>query len=135
MKISPTRISFKGYDAAPLKRVFLDATFSYPFVSEMEDVAKKEGFEVEGTYDYIKWVQDDKAIVEKENTPYVIGNGNVSDAFFAQMRTEYGIQGSREFGFIAGGNSFIGKYPDGTKWMLVGNKQENAQDNIETISK
>ena len=113
-------ISFKGYDATPLKRVFIESSSCAPIKQEMEDISKKENFQIGYATDYITWAQDDKTIIERNNTPHLIANVRPDDWFMYNMGKTYGIESSRAKTFATGGNSFIGKYPNGEKWMLIG---------------
>lgn len=40
MKISPCNINFKGYDAAPLKNIYLEEGYCGPFKSEMQNACE-----------------------------------------------------------------------------------------------
>ena len=133
MKLSLQTLSFKGYDAAPLKRVFLDEKYSYPFVCEMEEIAQKENFEIGQTCDCIKWAQDDKVILERDSKPHLISNGRVSNALISQMKYRFGINATREYGFTVGGNTFIGKYPNGKKWLMLGENEKRHVSNLTDI--
>ncbi|MBQ8634733.1 hypothetical protein IJX73_00055 [bacterium] len=134
MKLSPQILSFKGYDAAPLKRVFLDEKYSYPFACEMEEVAQQENFAIGQTYDCIKWAQDDKVIIERNSKPFLVSNGKASNALFSQMRYQFGIDSAREYGFTVGGNTFIGKYPNGKKWLMLGENEKKRVQNLDDIT-
>lgn len=119
MRIS-NNISFKGYDAALLKRIYLEQAYCKAIYNEMSEICNKEDIEIAEIYDFDKWTQDDKAIIEKDGKPYLIGNGNISDNFINQLKNRYQIEGNRAFPFIEGGNTFMGKFPNGQKWMIIG---------------
>ncbi len=119
MKLGVQSLNFKGYDAAPLKRIYLEEAFCDSFVDEMKQIASKEGFEIKTAYDDDQWIQDDKTIIEKEGRPYLIANNEVSDYFMDEFKKE-GIEGSKTCAFLSGGDTFIGKYPNGEKWILTG---------------
>ena len=55
MKITFNTINFKGYDAVPLKRLFIDANYSKPILTELEEIAKQEKFKVKETYHSSLW--------------------------------------------------------------------------------
>lgn len=74
MNMKSINISFKGYDAAPLKRVFIERCTSAPIKHEMEAISQREGFELCLASDYLKWAQDDKTIIERDNKPHLISN-------------------------------------------------------------
>ncbi len=123
MKINSSFIkpNFKGYDSAPLKSIYLEESYCKPFIDEMKAVAQQEGFKIKTAYDNDQWIQDDKTIIEKDDKPFLIANGEVSDNFIGELKQQ-GIDGKRTIGFLAGGDTFIGKYPNGDKWILTGEK-------------
>ena len=51
-----------------------------------------------------------------------------------QLDCEFNIS-SEEYGYLTGGNTFIGKYPDGEKWMLIGEDEKKYCSDINEISK
>lgn len=121
MKIgfTPFKLNFNGYDALPLKNIYLERSYCEPFIDEMKDIAKTEGFGIKTAYDHDKWIQDDKTIIEKDGKPYLIANGDVSNNFFSELNQQ-GIKGEKSYDFLTGGDTFIGKFPNGEKWMLSG---------------
>lgn len=123
MKINSSFIkpNFKGYDSAPLKSIYLEESYCKPFIDEMKAVAQQEGFKIKTAYDNDQWIQDDKTIIEKDGKPFLIANGEVSDNFIGELKRQ-GIDGKKTIGFLAGGDTFIGKYPNGNKWILTGEK-------------
>lgn len=147
MKINSANISFKGYDAAPLKRVFIEKSSCAPIKDEMEFIAKQEGYTIGYATDYLKWAQDDKTIIERNKGPHLIGNFRPDEGFMRDMESNYQIPSTYAKTFVTGGNSFIGKYPNGEKWLLIGeseiheNKTKNdiaeeygiKEENIHTI--
>ena len=135
MKLNSPTINFKGYAAAPLKAVFLESSTCEPIEKEMKQIAKQEGFEIRYAYDYIKWAQDFKTIIEQGKTPYVIGNCRVDEGFYENIEKMYGIKKLETKTFCTGGNSFIGKYPNGEKWMLVGEDEIRKNKTKKDIAK
>jgi len=119
MKLSIQNVNFKGYDALPLKGIYLEESYCEPFVDEMKVIANQEGFEIKTAYDNDQWIQDDKTIIERASKPFLIANGEVSDNFINELK-RHGIDGKRTTGFLSGGDTFIGKYPNGEKWILTG---------------
>ncbi len=117
------QVSFKGYDAAPLKRIFIEKSTSEPIKEEMESIAQKENYNLEYATNYLKWAQDDKTIIDRNNRPHLIGNFRPDEGFMRDMEQFYGIQSSYAKTFVTGGNSFIGKYPNGDKWLLIGKSE------------
>ena len=120
MKISPCKINFKGYDALPLKALHVEETTSDPIRAELQDIAEQENFQIRYSTDCFKWIQDYKTIIDSRKQPVVIANDRTSQYFFDEMRYKYRIYGKRREPIVAGGNSFIGKFPDGEKWMMIG---------------
>ena len=51
MKISAQNITFKGYDAAPLKRIYIEQEYSKPFEDELKAAAKTENI-IKNIYPY-----------------------------------------------------------------------------------
>ena len=129
------KISFKGYDAAPLKNVFVERYSSTPIRREMEDIAKNENFNIGYLSDYLKWAQDDKSFIERNGKTHLVGNLRVDEDFMEDLDRIYGISSSYAKTFVTGGNSFIGKYPNGEKWMLIGEDEVRPQKTKADISK
>lgn len=128
-------ISFKGYDAVPLKKVFIERFSSSPIREEMEDIARSENFRIGYLTDYLKWSQDDKSIIERDSKPHLIGNLRIDQDFMKNLDRIYGISSSYAKTFVTGGNSFIGKYPSGEKWLLIGEDEIRPQKTKADISK
>ena len=135
MQISPNHISFKGYDAAPLKKVHIEHNCHEKIQDELEEICQKEGIKFSKIHDKLPWAQDDKCIIEKNKKPYLIGCDEISNNLLSSFKFKYKIDGSREYGFTTGGNTFIGKYPNGEKWMLIGEDELNQGLKKEDISK
>ena len=123
MKINSAlfRTNFKGYDALPLKGIYLEKNFCSPFFNEMSEIASKEGFEIKTICDNDQWTQDRKTIIEKDSKPYFIAYAFVSDGLLEDLANR-GIDCKKTYNFIIGGDTFIGKYPNGEKWILTGDK-------------
>ncbi|MBR1617269.1 hypothetical protein IJ670_03875 [bacterium] len=119
MKLNNFAINFKGYDSAPLKNIHLEKNSSSEFLEEMQEIGKKEGFGVKLFEDYSTWSQDDKTFVEINNRPKIAANENVSPYFWNYAKKE-NVEISKERGFLTGGDTFIGKYPTGEKWLITG---------------
>ncbi len=125
--------SFKGYDAAPLRNIYIDFAHGFPIREEMQDICKKENISLRKVFDGFEWAQDNKCIIHNNGKTYMIGAGNLSDDCINIMEGKYGIPGRWEPGFLTGGNTFIGKFPNGEKWLITG--QGIYHDNIKNISK
>ena len=128
-------ISFKGYDAVPLKSVFIEKSTCSPIKAEMQEIADKEDFELRMATDFLKWSQDDKTIIERNGKPHLIGNIRVDEGFMSDVKKRYGISSSYQNTFVTGGNSFIGKYSSGEKWMLIGEDEIHPKKSKADISK
>ena len=135
MDMKSINISFKGYDAAPLKRVFIERCTSAPIKHEMEQISQREGFELCFATDYLKWAQDDKTIIERENRPHLISNLRCDKGFMDDLNRTYRITSSYAKTFVTGGNSFIGKLPNGEKWMLIGEDEIHPNKSKADIAK
>ncbi len=120
MKINSFSISFKGYDAAPLKAVHIEQSTGGPIKAELKKIAQQENFELRQGLDYYRWPQDTKTIIEKNKKPFIVANGLVGDEYLEETAKKYGIKGTSISFITVGGNSFIGKYPNGERFMLVG---------------
>ena len=135
MKVSSTNISFKGYDAAPLKRVFIERCTSGPIKHEMEQISQREGFKFCFATDYLKWAQDDKTIIERDNKPHLVSNLRCDEGFMKDLHRTYGITANYAKTFVTGGNSFIGKLPNGEKWLLIGQDEIHGNKTKADIAK
>ncbi|MBQ3642351.1 hypothetical protein II906_10585 [bacterium] len=107
-------ISFKGYDAAPLKNIYLCDMPDDLFDDELTSICEKENIGCQKVHFDESWAQDKSFIVEKDGEPYFLG---------AVSKSVKGNSGTFPYG-IEGGNTFIGKYPDGQKWMLIGERKK-----------
>ena len=117
-------ISFKGYDAAPLKRIYLESNTCSPFQKEMQKVGEQEKFEITPLPSRRRWIQDMKTIIERDNKPFMLADTCPDDSFFEPLKQTLGINNLGTRYFQEGGNSFIGKYPNGEKWMIIGKDRE-----------
>lgn len=113
-------ISFKGYDAAPLKRIYLDANTCSPFKKEMQAVGMQENIEIAPLPSRKRWIQDMKTVIERNNQSLMLANTCPDPTFFEPLKQNYGLNKEGTYHFQEGGNSFIGKYPNGEKWMIIG---------------
>lgn len=123
MNINFFPINFKGYDAAPLKAIHMDSWTSEPIKSELQAIAKEEGFEIRSALDYFLWAQDLKMIVEKDKKPFCVAGENAFVDYHEEIKRKYGISYKINKEIAVGGNTFIGKYPNGEKWMMIGSDE------------
>ena len=139
--------SFKGYDSAPLKSLYIEDSHSGPIEKEMKAVGKKENIDIRYYRSPNMWAQDDKCIVEKNGKVSLIADEGVENNVLREIKTFYGIDCDWDFSYLTGGNTYIGKYPNGEKWLITGEKINEAQkadaakcygikkENIHTIPK
>ena len=62
--MNATKISFKGYDATPLKRIYVEERSASPFMSEIKQVGRAENVEISAIPSSKRWIQDTKVILE-----------------------------------------------------------------------
>jgi len=125
------KISFKGYDAVPLKSIFIDYSQGYPVQDEMKSICQKEGINLRKVYDGCRWAQDNKCIVQNDGKPFLTGDGKMSSDAINIMEGKYDIECGWNYAFLTGGNTFIGKYPNGEKWLITGQPiYENRRNDI-----
>lgn len=118
------QISFKGYDAAPIKNIYMHRTEADGIVDEMRTVANSEKFNLlnYSTTHCRQWAQDDKFIANPKNSERVLlkeENENCED-FAYKFRELDGIKTKEPKVFLTGGNMFMGKKENGENWLLVG---------------
>ena len=139
---SINNISFKGYDAAPIKNLYM-----YSFADraqenirrELNKIGEEEGFETfieedgklykgeekpnKQNYTAYKWSQDNKIIIDSEEGSYVLNPINQRNHGYLQGKLDkfLGIRKKQSNAMWAGGNVYLGKKPDGDKYILIGN--------------
>lgn len=133
--------SFKGYDAVPIKNLHM-GNFSPGITEELREISKKENFGVKTSKYNDSYNQDFKVILEDGGVPHLIMEQNIE--IFAphlkdiekeyQMSAELIPMFDNKRGFISGGNFFIGKKPDGEKWMLIGKSEQMLGKGPDKIS-
>lgn len=142
MKINISKLNFKGYDAVPLKKLHIASSWG-KIEDELSDVSKKEGFEVKTSIYNGSFNQDCKAIVERDKKPFLImeEGGDFFQEHVPSIMLQYGMNAKlfslreRAQGFVQGGNFFIGKYPNGEKWMMIGSSEKRFCNRTPQISK
>ena len=147
MTINIPPISFKGYDAAPLKNIYLDESYCDCIEPEMKNICLQEDINIRKIHDGKKWTQDDKSIIEINRKPYLLANNTVLSYLIYAMKNRYNIFGGKTANFLTGGNTYIGKCPNGDKWLITGEKLDDErkkdvasfyqikEENIHQISK
>ncbi len=141
--------SFKGYDAAPLKAMYMQNIADdghFAVFREMQDVGALENIDVKlyqdnEITDFVKgaankftsrWAQDDKAIIHDQNGKKLATN-EISKSNVYCFAKLLGIPLVAEETFVEGGNMFIGKNEKGEKWMLVGSKDYRYKEALSKL--
>ena len=118
------QFSFKGYDAAPLKSVYMHRNNDDGIVEDMKTIAKKEDFKLINYTDKRcrQWAQDDKFLVGiKHSKPIILRQKEENYSGFAKtIEKTKGINSKEPKVFLTGGNMFMGKKENGEKWLIVG---------------
>lgn len=134
MKVTPiikNNINFKGYDAAPLKALHISASWD-KIGDEFQKICKDENIECKPYKFNGSYNQDLMLVLEKEKKPYVLMQENVEllKPYLGEMEEHYKMPVEllplfdKSSGYISGGNFFLGKKPDGEKFMLIGANEE-----------
>lgn len=114
-------ISFKGYDAVPLKAIHYEkSVYNDFFHEEMSSIAQQEKFQIRRVPDLLKWTQDYKTIVENKKRPLMLTSWKVEEPYLNEIKKSFKLKHRIGQNYVTGGNCFIGKLPNGEKWMLVG---------------
>lgn len=142
MKIAPIqKQNFKGYDACPLKKLYMQGVRNEKHANvfnELKGVCEDEGIELllhtnpgfskefSGKYDTSQnpWAQDHKSFVRiNGETKMLKGVCKVTPnelEALSDFTEGLGYHKCTSWNFLTGGNCFIGKKPDGEKWVLMG---------------
>lgn len=138
MNLLTSKINFKGYDASPLRRITVSDIFAQPLLKELKTIGEKENIEILSTPWGPQWYQDSEVVLDggKNKKPHLLINKtNEITRWHYQERTDtknYSIEVSSHY--IKGGDCYIGKCPNGEKWMLLGEEEEYKKD-LDNISK
>lgn len=144
MKLSATNsINFKGYDAVPLKNLYM-LNYSTPsqkdIMEDLQEIGKKEGFGVyleqeNKLYDKLgyfqagitqyKWSQDNKMIINNGSETEVLLPNNTSSKY-NNLGQILGIHTKAAKTIFDGGNVFLGKKDDGENFLIIGETVLNA---------
>ena len=144
MKLSATNsINFKGYDAVPLKNLYM-LNYSTPsqkdIMEDLQEIGKKEGFGVyleqeDKLYDKLgyfqagitqyKWSQDNKMIINNGSETGVLLPNNTSSKY-NNLGQILGIHTKAAKTIFDGGNVFLGKKDDGENFLIIGETVLNA---------
>ncbi len=139
--INTSKINFKGYDAAPLKALHISANWG-KIGDEFQEICKNENIECKPYKFNGSYNQDLMLVLEGKQKPYVLIQENVEliKPYLGEMENHYKMPVElvplfdKSSSYISGGNFFLGKKPDGEKFMLVG-ANEQISTNKEGISK
>lgn len=127
MRINRIQAVFKGYDAAPLKNIYKNKLICDDFDEELESICAKENITCKKVPSDESWIQDNSIVTEKNGEPYIVGELGIKNGIFDALPL-----------YIEGGNTFIGKFDNGQKWMMIGveeNDKELSSSTRKSISK
>ncbi|MBQ3642348.1 hypothetical protein II906_10570 [bacterium] len=143
--MSVNNVSFKGYDAAPLKSLYMQGLINKNHADvfgELKTVCEKEGINLllhtnqgfsekfDGKYQQrIPWAQDFKTFVNINGKTQILtapffDESEKDEKFLAEL----GYEKTFDSGFLIGGNSYIGKKPNGEKWVLLGEDETELRN-------
>jgi hypothetical protein len=128
--------NFKGYAAAPIKNIYFQNNTQESqknIFNELKEVGKKENFKVQleqagklyediESAEYSKrymWAQDNKMIVNKNDKNHVLVSG-VKPNFESELGKALEVSTIEASSVFEGGNVFLGKKPDGEKYLIIG---------------
>jgi len=138
VNISPikTQLNFKGYDAAPLETIFLSGLIcDKQFLKELEEVEREEKVPIKQPANKLDlWIQDRQTIVQNGTRQVLLAHSVNEGKLLRQLKHACNIRVEKSDKVLQGGNSFIGKKPNGDKWLLAG-ESELEENSIEAISK
>lgn len=136
--------TFKGYDAAPLKRLYMrgfDSRDHIDVFNELKNISEKENFELvciqddsikahpepELDRDSFPWNQDCMLLHKSNDKTYLY---NLFKSYYAHDRfldlDKTGITIAGKDFPIDGGNFFIGKNQKGEEWLLIGSDDSSS---------
>lgn len=134
-------ISFKGYDAAPLKALHISRNWA-KIGDEFQEICDKENIELKKSKFNGSFNQDVMVITEKDGQPQATITENLE--FIEQYKPEIEKELNmpvellglfdKSSGYVDGGNIFIGKKSDGNKFLLIGSNERFISD-VNKISK
>ena len=151
MERSYSNISFKGYDAIPLKALYMQGIGKrgeQNIFREMKSIAQKEGIDLylnqhgkqvtteltPRPYDYYHlpvWGQDNRAFVMNKNGKVILwktDNSSVKDFDLGSL-SEYKV--NEQTYMPRGGNYYIGYKENGDKWLLINSSTVTSNESFE----
>lgn len=124
-------ISFKGYDATPLNAIYYEKSkYNDFFHDEMSEIAEQENFKIRRAPDELKWTQDYKTIIDSKKRPLMLVSWKVEEPYLKEVKKSFRLNHRVGKNYVTGGNCYIGKLPNGEKWMLVGEDEVEHQGKI-----
>ena len=128
-------ISFKGYDAAPLKALHISRNWG-KIGDEFQEICDKENINLRKSKFNGSFNQDVMVVTEKDGQPQVTITENLDfiDQFKDEIQSELKMPVEllglfdKSSGYVDGGNIFIGKKPDGKKFLLIGSNERMMND-------
>ena len=123
--ISSNNIPFKGYDAAPLRRITVSDFFSKFLLDELKDIGEKENITILSTTWGPQWYQDSEVILKGDKKPKLLMSKSpkIISLHYQERREQDIYPLSISPYYVTGGNCYIGKYPNGENWMLTGDEE------------
>ena len=128
-------ISFKGYDAAPLKALHISQNWK-KIGDEFQEICDKENIQLRKSKFNGSFNQDLMLITEKDGMPQatITENLDIIAPFKEEIENELNMPVEllslfdKSSGYVDGGNIFIGKKPDGNKYLLIGSNERMIGD-------
>lgn len=125
-------VSFKGLDAGKIKKLHIVKNMPSPTAfSEIQNAAKQEGIELDclSIFDtsssYLQDIFSFVNIKGKNNFLFSPMNAPVPDTVLEKTSKNYETKES--YDVLTGGNFYLGKKPNGEKWLLIGGDGENFE--------
>ncbi len=134
--------AFKGYDAVPVKSLYmqnLSGNFAVDFFEELKQIGQKEDFDVfiqdsekiQNNSQNLKndkfinrpWAQDNKILRKNEGKIYTLFSTLIPQEYEKQVKQFADFTNSilkKTDTLLEGGNIFIGKKDNGEDWLLLG---------------
>ncbi len=139
MRINFNKTHFKGYDAAPLKQLYISKKVK-PILPEMEDVCDKENIKlIKEDFDpKLIWLQDYQVFLNKKSgetfafkRPRELAKNLLKEHI--EEAENLPVLETQEY--VTGGNCFVGKNDKNEKWILIGESvlEKNSKDNISKL--
>lgn len=136
MKIHFATPNFKGYDATQLRTLHI-ATKWGKIKDELTEISKTEGFEIKESPYNGSFNQDFKVILKNNGSTRLVmeESKGLIEPYLNKISADYQMpvelldRLDKTSGFITGGNFFLGKLPNGEKYILVSaTEQRNNRD-------